>query len=86
MLRFERFDRIEKLRQNFLETGNTGWRSPEGDLLYYRSWAKICNMSQALRSAHAKADMLRGQTPFMWDGELVVGKPNYRKLTDEEQK
>lgn len=77
--------RAMKLREHALKKAVLGWRSREGELLWYRGWLKNHNAeSNIIRRAKAKAFMLTNSTPVIDEDELLVGKPCYRELSQYE--
>jgi len=77
--------RISLLREHALAKEPPALRSQEGELLFLRGWLEgaACE-SHLQRRAFAKSFMLRGSTPVIDQGELIVGKPCYRELAPVE--
>ena len=79
--------RIEALRQAFLDNNPPGFRSVEQRYLYAKGWMDNAGaFPQFRRRALARAAMLRGTTPRIDPGELIVGKPDYAVTLSDEQK
>lgn len=76
--------RINRLRESCLQKNVPGFRSDEGELLWLKSWHKHVGETVLVRRAFAKADQLRFSTPVIDEDELIVGKPCYRELSDNE--
>ena len=80
-------ERIEFLRQSYLEKPYTGFTSDEMSYLYAKGWQE--NRSTVIiRSRRAKAlqYMFDNMTPCIGRYELIVGKPNFSvKLTEEQR-
>ena len=68
-------ERIEALRQAFLDSNPPGFRSREQQYLYARGWQDNASVAPMFRrKALARAAMLRGTTPRIDANELIVGK------------
>lgn len=79
--------RVERLRQKALEQAGGGARSDEGELLWLRGWMQNSAAdSHLLRRAMARAWQLEHMTPVIEEDELLVGRPCYRRLDEEEQR
>lgn len=79
-------DRVKRLAQEARNANVPAFRSPEGELAWYRSWVSHRHCSSNLvRIAGAKAAVHAAATPVIGDGELIVGRPCYRTLDEEEQ-
>ena len=78
--------RIHRLREHALSVLEAGAASREPELLAARAWmAHAGEPWTVIRRAHETAAILRGMTPVIDEGELLVGKPCPRELTPEEQ-
>jgi pyruvate-formate lyase len=79
--------RIQRLREHVLSLDDAQLRAPpEPDLLATRSWMSTSDEPWTLvRRAHRTAAILRGLTPVIDPGELLVGKLYLRERTGEEQ-
>ena len=79
-------ERIEALRQAFLDNNPPGFRSREQQYLYARGWMENASVAPMFRrKALARAAMLRGTTPRIDAYELIVGKPDYSVALTPEQ-
>lgn len=77
-------ERVEMLRKAAL--AKTVIRSSEPGLLWARSWmASAGEPWFIIRRGRACGDVLRGLTPIIDPGELIVGKYHPRELTAEEK-
>ena len=78
--------RIESLRQAFLDRNPPGFRSAEQRWLYAKGWMdNAAAWPECRRRALSRAAMLRGTTPRIDPGELIVGKPDYSVALTAEQ-
>lgn len=80
--------RVQRLREHAIQLDDSRLRPPlEAELLAARSWISTAGEPWTLvRRAQRTADILRGLTPVIDPGELVVGKVCLRDLTPEEER
>jgi pyruvate-formate lyase len=77
--------RITRLREHALAVLEAGTPSREPELLAARAWmAHAGEPWTVVRRAQETAAILRGMTPVIDEGELLVGKPCPRALTPDE--
>lgn len=86
-------DRVKKLREYYLSEeprvrrliGDS--RKHRALFLYLEGWSKIKDTAPTtrLRKSMAEAYMLKNTVPHITKGELIVGQPDLREFTHEEQ-
>lgn len=77
--------RIEKLREIALNANVYGFRGYEANLFFYEGYEKSYSANSLLmRNAMAKEYVLSNATPVINEYELIVGRPRYEELSDED--